>query len=79
MRFCKDSDQLRCWITAFDQQNVMLVSGTYHKCYDSKLSEKSAGMQFCKESGVLRCCITAFDQRDVIIVSGEIGSSIDYV
>ena len=77
MRFCKDSDLFRCWITVFDQDDVMIVSGEHHNFYNSKLSEGSAGMQFCKESGVLRCWITAFDQRDVMIVSGKIRSSIN--
>ena len=78
MQVCKDSDLLSCWITAFDQREVMIVSGEDHKFYTQMLSDGSGGpTQFCKDSDVLRCWITAFDQRDVMIVSGEIRSSIN--
>ena len=30
MRFCKDSDLLRCWVTAFDQHDVMIARAEYH-------------------------------------------------
>ena len=72
MQVCKDSDLLNCWITVFDQRDVMTLSGEDHKLHTQMLSDGSGGpTQFCKDSDVLRCWITAFDQRDVMIVSGE--------
>ena len=56
MHFCKESGVLRCWITAFDQREVMIVSGEDHKFYTQMLSDGSAGvMTFCKDSNLVRC------------------------
>ena len=34
MQFCKESGVLRCWITAFDQLDVMIVSGEIRSSID---------------------------------------------